>query len=282
MTRLQASSARVIFLLAVGQYLGETGDAVVRQMAIDKVNLALDWTSRERQAIDGLVSLLFTTPAVPVIKAVSVSCPDSVSEGEPFSVRVIWENLGAGTSNGAFVRMAANSGFATLPRDSLALAMLAPGQTAQTSWTMVPIRKLAADSLASRLRYLSVSSGCANGLGDWSTQPIYVHRSTSTGVEDGTVSQPSGAPRLVIRPNPTATGAALQFYIPVTQRVRVEIFGPAGRLLAVPFDGNASSGVHSVAWTGLTRDGEPLGSGVYFVRMTSGRSVVNQKLVLLR
>jgi hypothetical protein len=277
--RLSAGSARIGFLLSVGQYLGSGNDPITRQGAVDAGTQALTTTVTERSATQSLVAQLFTTPAVPLVRAVSVSYPDSTVSGQPFSVQVVWTNLGAGSSTGGFAKLRSDSAFALAQSDSVPLADLAPGGTARVTWTLVPLERPASDSLATRLQYFQLSSGCSNGLGDWRTMPVYVQRSVVAGV--GGKASLDRVPRLAITPNPTGQSATLSFYVPIAAEVRIEVFTPLGQLVAVPYNSYAQAGAHLTIWAGDRSGGGRLSSGVYFVRMRAGSAVVTRKLVWL-
>ena len=46
--------------------------------------------------------------------------------------------------------------------------------------------------------------------------------------------------------------------------------------------GSVSPGADSVVWDGTDARGEPVASGIYFVRMTANESAVTRKMVLLK
>ena len=47
-------------------------------------------------------------------------------------------------------------------------------------------------------------------------------------------------------------------------------------------DGRVEPGTHVLLWNGLDTAGIPAGSGVYFLRLDSGRRVQQRRLVLIR
>ncbi len=95
-----------------------------------------------------------------------------------------------------------------------------------------------------------------------------------------------GAPpaqvRLAARPNPGAGSATFSFSLPKAGRVRLEIFDVAGRLVATPLNSEREAGPVNVAWTGRGRDGTPLASGVYIVRLNVAGEETSRKIVWAR
>ena len=65
-------------------------------------------------------------------------------------------------------------------------------------------------------------------------------------------------------------------------RAVIEIFDAQGRLVQTLLDGILPAGTNTVKWDGSSAAGTKAASGVYFCRLTAGRSVVSRKMVLLR
>lgn len=59
------------------------------------------------------------------------------------------------------------------------------------------------------------------------------------------------------------------------------VYDLGGRRVATLFRGLASEGVHEVVWTGTSDVGNPLASGVYFIRLISGETNQVQKIIRL-
>jgi hypothetical protein len=81
--------------------------------------------------------------------------------------------------------------------------------------------------------------------------------------------------------NPTSAGASIAFALPQSQRVRVELFDAAGRLVSTLADAVYPSGRHALAWTGRTSRGQAP-SGVYFVRFRAPGHAITRRFVLVR
>jgi carboxypeptidase T len=121
--------------------------------------------------------------------------------------------------------------------------------------------------------------------GTWSPRVPYVPGVSA--VSDGSVTAPATADRIVSSaPNPFNPRTRIRFELGRGNpgRYRVTVHDAAGRLLAVLEEGSDSGeGVQRTAvWDGLDTGGRPAGSGVYVVRLASGRGSVSRKITLLR
>jgi hypothetical protein len=83
-------------------------------------------------------------------------------------------------------------------------------------------------------------------------------------------------------PTPFAYTAEMKLDVPRASDILVEVFDVHGRLQAVLADGRMPSGIHSLAWNGLDREGRAAPSGVYFVKLRAGESQQTRRLVLLK
>lgn len=83
-------------------------------------------------------------------------------------------------------------------------------------------------------------------------------------------------------PNPFNPSTRISFFLPDAIQVRIEIFDVSGRRIAVPVDGRYEAGRHSVHWNGMNAAGSAVASGVYYYRMTAGKTAMTKKLVLMR
>ena len=83
-------------------------------------------------------------------------------------------------------------------------------------------------------------------------------------------------------PNPSGGVTSLGFGMPKAGRAELRIYDLRGRLVATPFAGPAGPGLNVVKWEGRADDGEVLGSGIYFARLTTGAGKLSIKLSLSR
>lgn len=107
---------------------------------------------------------------------------------------------------------------------------------------------------------------------------------TVAGVPDGAPEAPPGRLGLgPARPNPTTGRTHFAVTAPGNEEpIRIDIFDVAGRRIRLLHDGALPRGVHDLVWDGVTTEGRPAGSGLYFARAVSGRWSETRRLVLLR
>ncbi|MBN1543794.1 T9SS type A sorting domain-containing protein, partial [candidate division KSB1 bacterium] len=74
----------------------------------------------------------------------------------------------------------------------------------------------------------------------------------------------------------------LSFRIDAAEKVDLSIYDATGRFLYRWPQQNLTAGVHRIQWNGTNTEGEPAASGVYFYRLSAGKTVRIGKLVLLR
>jgi hypothetical protein len=83
-------------------------------------------------------------------------------------------------------------------------------------------------------------------------------------------------------PNPFNPTTRIRYYLPASAHVVLDIYDVAGRRIARLIDDGRKKGHHFAVWNGRNDSGSPVGSGVYFYRLTAGKKTVSRKMVLLR
>ncbi|MBI5868711.1 MAG: M6 family metalloprotease domain-containing protein [candidate division Zixibacteria bacterium] len=83
-------------------------------------------------------------------------------------------------------------------------------------------------------------------------------------------------------PNPFNPSTVIRFVTDGRKWVTVSVYDILGRLVNTLFSGNADSGTHELVWNGDNKSGQPLASGVYFARMSSGAQTLSHKMLLVR
>lgn len=83
-------------------------------------------------------------------------------------------------------------------------------------------------------------------------------------------------------PNPSTGATVMRFSIPAPGQVSLRVYTLDGREVAVVWDGPREKGRHSVSWDGCDGRGRVLSSGVYFVRLVSGRQERARRIHLIR
>ncbi len=88
-----------------------------------------------------------------------------------------------------------------------------------------------------------------------------------------------------VQPNPFNPRTEIRFYLSSTSAgapIRLEIIDLGGRKVASLFEGALPAGRHARTWAGVTDEGRPVQSGVYFVNLITSEGSRSEKLVLLK
>ena len=84
-------------------------------------------------------------------------------------------------------------------------------------------------------------------------------------------------------PNPFGQETTIGYTLAEKQDVTVEIYNVLGqRVHTLVSEKKQRAGLHRVQWTAENRYGEPVGSGVYFVRIRAADFTETKKIVLVR
>ncbi len=104
--------------------------------------------------------------------------------------------------------------------------------------------------------------------------------------DDATVLAPQSAPsRMQLsrpEPNPFARTSIVRFALPRASAVRLHVYDISGRLQRTLVNRELPAGAHAREWDGRGDNGETLASGVYFLRLESGRESKTERIILLR
>lgn len=90
-----------------------------------------------------------------------------------------------------------------------------------------------------------------------------------------------GTPGLRV-PSIHSTDAALRFETVADGKVSLAVFDAAGRNRRSLLDERVSDGAHELTWDGRDESGQPLPTGVYFYRLTTGTAENSARFVILR
>ncbi|MCK4858436.1 MAG: T9SS type A sorting domain-containing protein [candidate division Zixibacteria bacterium] len=83
-------------------------------------------------------------------------------------------------------------------------------------------------------------------------------------------------------PNPFNPNTVIEFAVPQSGDVRVEVFNVLGQRVNVLVDDFLDAGRHQVGWDGTDASGRSVSSGIYFYRMTAGEFSDTRKMMLLK
>jgi len=90
-------------------------------------------------------------------------------------------------------------------------------------------------------------------------------------------------PRILsAQPNPARSQTRLRFYMPPSSEAGLAIYDVGGRLVRELALGPLAPGIHEATWDGTSRDGEPVASGVYFARLSTGDRAHTLRVSILR
>lgn len=98
-----------------------------------------------------------------------------------------------------------------------------------------------------------------------------------------TVATPAAAMALFQNdPNPFSSDTRIEFVVPGTVDVKLEVFDASGKRVRILSDGVRQPGKHQVFWDGRDANGERVASGLYFYRVKAGKTAMSRKCLLLR
>ena len=106
-----------------------------------------------------------------------------------------------------------------------------------------------------------------------------VHSPTGVAEDQG---QLAGVLFTSVSPNPSGGHTQIGYSVPRRSKAVLEIFSVTGSLVRVLVSQDVSPGGHSVEWDGRDRTGRPASSGIYFARLTVGKTAIKARLALIR
>jgi len=84
------------------------------------------------------------------------------------------------------------------------------------------------------------------------------------------------------RPNPFNPVTEIEFGLPKTQHVLLEVYSVEGRRVTTLAEGVYPAGYHSAVWHGTDGAGVEVSSGVYFYRLVTDGKVLTHKMLMLK
>jgi subtilisin family serine protease len=82
-------------------------------------------------------------------------------------------------------------------------------------------------------------------------------------------------------PNPFDGSTGIAYTLPTDSEVLLQVFNVAGRLVRTLVDAQQPAGHWNVAWDGADENGNPVGNGVYFYRLTTGGKTIEKRMVFV-
>jgi hypothetical protein len=83
-------------------------------------------------------------------------------------------------------------------------------------------------------------------------------------------------------PNPFQGTTTIGYAVTQDAEVKLTIHNALGRRVVTLADGHATAGQHALSWDGRDAAGNPVGSGVYWVRLESAGKAESKSLVIAR
>ncbi len=83
-------------------------------------------------------------------------------------------------------------------------------------------------------------------------------------------------------PNPFNPSTTVSFTLPEPANVNLSIYDIEGKLVKTLLNEKATKGFNKVTWDGSDKNGTPVASGIYYVRLRSAGKVLTNKMMLLR
>ena len=103
-----------------------------------------------------------------------------------------------------------------------------------------------------------------------------------THVSSESAAQPRGLALAQNYPNPFNSGTTIRFTVEGSQHASLKIYNVLGQQVRTLLDEEIEGGVHSEIWNGRNARGEPVGTGVYFCRLSAGDMRATIRLLSLR
>jgi len=130
--------------------------------------------------------------------------------------------------------------------------------------------------------YIFLTGSTINTTYRWEAFAINI--SSITGVEIKNPSNNYPAQRVIAlnRPNPFRFGTFIQYSIPKSDYVAINIYNNQGRLLRVLKQKYQNEGTYSVKWDGTDNNGNKMANGEYFYQIISGDLITTKKMIFLK
>lgn len=85
-----------------------------------------------------------------------------------------------------------------------------------------------------------------------------------------------------VYPNPFNPSCSIRFHNDARGRVDVCIYNQRGQKVRTLASSDMDMGQHTLVWNGTDDAGNPVSSGVYYIRMTAGKHTYNRKIALIK
>jgi immune inhibitor A len=152
-----------------------------------------------------------------------------------------------------------------------------PGTTSATSFDAASTPS--SNTYSGGNSFVAVENISASGL----TMTADLIVSFAAGTDDGDdVILPTRVDLFQNYPNPFNPATTIQFAVPASGLVSLEVYNIIGEKVATLLNDVVSAGVVSINWDGKSDSGYPLASGVYLCRLETEESAETKKMILLK
>jgi flagellar hook assembly protein FlgD len=87
---------------------------------------------------------------------------------------------------------------------------------------------------------------------------------------------------LPARPNPFSDATDIAFELLAPRHVTLRVYSATGRLVRILVDANMPLGLHRAPWNGRDEAGRAVGSGIYFVKLSTPEAESTIRIMRLR
>ena len=137
------------------------------------------------------------------------------------------------------------------------------------------------ESVVSKLERLGTPRSVAEPIGDEEIEET--DPALKTGPESiNLLSVPEEYKMSVNFPNPFNPSTTVQYAVPQTSHVSIEIYNMLGQSVRILVDEVKTAGYHTVQWDGRNEAGDTVSSGTYLYKMQAGEFVQTQKMVMAK
>ncbi len=103
----------------------------------------------------------------------------------------------------------------------------------------------------------------------------------TVGIDD-LIQAPSSASLKANYPNPFNPSTTISFELGEASNVEIVIYNLKGQIVQKLVSEPYTAGAHSVIWNGTDFMGNPVSSGVYYYKMSSGKFSSTRKMILMK
>ena len=83
-------------------------------------------------------------------------------------------------------------------------------------------------------------------------------------------------------PNPFSDSTNISFSIPQSQKVFIQVFDGAGRLIKTIANEQMQAGTHQLTWNAADENGTAVAKGMYYLKFNAGSYAETKKLAVIK